>query len=203
MMSDKCAPALDVSVEGQDSCGSFGEGSVQTLLSLALADPERAKERFPAYRLSQLVTARFDMDDVEATIFANLARPPATARLLHDPAPFNDHLRDAIERFGLTSLFCDNGPGRHHHAIRPPGYDYHADAVDAWGMERWRADYRSMTAAQQMLAASIIWLYRGGKDNRWLRRVPCTWHAADAIDEMRRRDVLTDWGRLISLYPGW
>jgi hypothetical protein len=83
------------------------------------------------------------------------------------------------------------------------GYDYHADAVDAWGMERWRADYRAMTAVQQMLAASIIWLYRGGKDNRWLRRVPCTWHAADAIDEMRRRDVLADWGRLISLYPGW
>jgi hypothetical protein len=102
MMSDKCAPALDVSVEEQDSFGSFGEGSVQTLLSLALADPERAKERFPAYRLTQLVTARFDMDDVEATIFANLARPPATARLLHDTAPFNDHLRLSAHRNGPT-----------------------------------------------------------------------------------------------------
>jgi hypothetical protein len=203
MMSDKCAPALDVYVEEQDSFGNFDEDSVQKLLSLALADPEHAKERFPAYRLTRLVTARFDMDDTEACIFANLARPLATVRLLHDTAPFNDHLRDAIERFGLTSLFCDNGPGRYHHAIRPTGYDYHADAVDAWGMDRWRADYRAMTAAQQMLAASIIWLYRGGKDNRWLRRVPCTWHAADAIDEMRRRDVLADWGRLISLYPGW
>jgi hypothetical protein len=29
MMSDKCAPALDVSVEEQDSFGSFGEDSVQ------------------------------------------------------------------------------------------------------------------------------------------------------------------------------
>jgi hypothetical protein len=47
--------ALDVSVEEQDSFGSFGEDSVQTLLSLALADPERAKERFPAYRLTRLV----------------------------------------------------------------------------------------------------------------------------------------------------
>ena len=128
---------------------------------------------------------------------------PRCVRLVHDIALFNNHLRDAIVRFGLTSLFCDNGPGRHHHAIRPTGYDYHADAVDAWGMERWRADYRAMAEAQQMLAASIIWLYRGGKDKRWLRRVPCTWHAADAIDEMRRRDVLTDWGCLISLYPGW
>ena len=75
MMSDKCAPALDVSVERQDSFGSFSEDSVQTLLSLALADPERAKERFPAYRLTRLVTARFDMDDTEATIFADLVRP--------------------------------------------------------------------------------------------------------------------------------
>src|ERR1700730_771912 len=75
MMSDKCAPALEVSVEEQDSFGSFGEDSVQTLLSLALADPERAKERFPAYRLTRLVTVRFDMDDTEATIFADLARP--------------------------------------------------------------------------------------------------------------------------------
>jgi hypothetical protein len=203
MMSDKCVPALDVSIEEQDSFGNFSEDSVQTLLSLALADPERAKDRFPAYRLTRLVTARFDMDNTEATIFADLATPLATVRLSQGAAPFNDHLRDAIERFGLTSLFCDNGPGRHHHAIRPTGYDYHADAVDAWGMERWRADYRTMTAVQQMLAASIIWLYRGGKDNRWLRRVPCTWHAADAIDEMRRHDVLASWGRLISLYPGW
>jgi len=82
MMSDKCAPALDVSVEEQDSFGSFGEDSVQTVLSLALADPEGAKKWFPAYRLTRLVTARFDMDDTEARIFADLARPLATVRLL-------------------------------------------------------------------------------------------------------------------------
>jgi hypothetical protein len=85
-MSDKCAPALDVSIEEQDSFGSFSEDSVQTLLSLALADSERAKERFPAYRLTRLVTARFDMDDTEATIFkatshgASLARHRAVQR---------------------------------------------------------------------------------------------------------------------------
>src|ERR1700712_5042904 len=74
MMSDKCAPELDVSDEERRSFGSFGEDSAQTLLALALADPERAKERFPAYRLTRLVAARFDMDDTEARIFANLAR---------------------------------------------------------------------------------------------------------------------------------
>ena len=79
-MSDTCAPALDISVEEQDSFDSFDEDGVQALLSLALADPERAKERFPAYRLTRLVTARFYMDDTEATIFADLARPLATVR---------------------------------------------------------------------------------------------------------------------------
>jgi hypothetical protein len=39
MMSDKCALTLDASVEEQDSFGSFGQDSLQTLLSLALADP--------------------------------------------------------------------------------------------------------------------------------------------------------------------
>jgi hypothetical protein len=70
-------------------------------------------------------------------------------------------------------------------------------------MEKWRADYRAMSSAQQMFAATIIWLYRGGKDNRWLRRVPCTWHAVDAIGEMRRSNILADWGILVALYPGW
>jgi hypothetical protein len=80
MMSDQCAPAVDASVEEQDSFGSLGEDSLQTLLSLALDDPEHAKERFRAYRLTRLVTARFDMDDTEARIFADVARPLATVR---------------------------------------------------------------------------------------------------------------------------
>ena len=42
---------------------------------------------------------------------------PRCVRLVHDIALFNNHLRDAIVRFGLTSLFCDSGPGRHHHVL--------------------------------------------------------------------------------------
>ena len=54
-----------------------------------------------------------------------------------------------------------------------------------------------------MMAASIIWLYRAGKDNVWLRRVPCTWHAADAIDRLNAAGAFGDWARLYALYPGW
>jgi hypothetical protein len=173
MMSDKCAPALDVSVEEQDSFGSFGEDSVQTLLSLALADPERAKERFPAYRLTRLVTARFDMDDTEARIFADLARPLATVRLLHGTAPFNDHLRDAIERFGLTSLFCDNGPGRHHHAICPPATIITLMLSMRGALERWRSraawnsENSKANRIETMERSRGIWtnLFGGSKKN--------------------------------------
>jgi hypothetical protein len=44
--------------------------------------------------------------------------------------------------------------------------NYYVGQVDAVAMERWRADYRGMGAERQMLAASIVWLYRGGKDTK-------------------------------------
>jgi hypothetical protein len=98
---------------------------------------------------------------------------------------FDHHLRHIIKRYGLATLFSDDGPGPRHHAIRPAGYDFHSDAVIPIAMEKWRADYRAMAAHRQMLAASIIWLYRGGKDSCWLRRVPCTWRAADGLHALR------------------
>jgi hypothetical protein len=179
-----------------------GDNTVQTLLSLTSSDRRGAKERFPDYRLTRLVLARFDMNDAEASVFVDLTGASAPERVLGG-TPFNDHLRASIERFALTALFREEGSGRYHQAIRPTGYDYYLDAVDADAMEKWRADYRVMSPAQQMFAATIIWLYRAGKDNRWLRRVPCTWQATDALAEMRRSNILADWGTLVCLYPGW
>jgi hypothetical protein len=172
-------------------------------LILAASDPGRAQQEFPDYRLTRLVLARLDMSELEASAFMDFCDAIPRKPCWLSRTSFYDHLRDAIERLGLTSLFDENGPGRHHHAIRPRGYDYQVDAVDPIGMERWRADYRAMTPAWQMFAATIIWLYRGKKDRCWLRRVPCTWHAAGAIDQMRKESVLADWGKLVALYPGW
>ncbi|MET1047122.1 MAG: hypothetical protein ABWX70_10555 [Hyphomicrobium sp.] len=140
------------------------------------------------------------MDEAGAGIFRQVggAHAPAASR-----SPFDGQLRHSIDRYDLWHLFTDDGPGRHHETIRPSGYDYGLDAVDSAGMERWRADYRALTPARQMLAATIIWLYRGKKDSIWLRRVPCTWQAAEAVEEMRTDRVVADWGLLVSLYPGW
>lgn len=117
--------------------------------------------------------------------------------------PFDFHLRDVIARYDLGALIRDDGHAPYHHSIRPTGYDFHRDEVIPVGMEQWRADYREMPDERQMMAASIVWLYRAGKDNVWLRRVPCTWHAADAIACLVTAGAFEDWARLYALYPGW
>lgn len=163
------------------------------LIELAVRFPEAARERFPAYRLTRLVASRLELDDVDISQLAAILRTGTIQPSLDDPRPFDHQLRYVIHRYSLESLFSDDGPGTYHHVIRPTGYDFHHDAVIPAGMEQWRADYRAMSDERQMLAASIIWLYRAGKDNRWLRRVPCTWQAADAVSHMHSTGVLVDW----------
>jgi hypothetical protein len=173
------------------------------VISLALRSVAAAKERFPDYRLTRLVSARLELDEPDVAklpdVFGADVLRPAKDVL----RPFDHHLRYVIIRYRLEALFCDDGHAPYHHAIRPTGYDFYRDEVIPTGMEKWRADYRGMPTELQMLAASIIWLYRAGKDNVWLRRVPCTWHAADAIACMNATGVLRDWARLYALYPGW
>lgn len=173
------------------------------VIRLSLEAAEAARESFPGYRLTRLVVARLDLDETEVVQLANLFGLDVVCPAPGVSRPFNDHLRNVIHRYSLGVLFSDDGPAPYHHAIRPTGYDFYRDEVIPTGMERWRADYREMSDERQMLAASIIWLYRAGKDNVWLRRVPCTWHAADALSCMSVAGALDDWARLYALYPGW
>jgi hypothetical protein len=196
-----------MSIDGQQKSlvaeDAPGPASVNGLIEAALADPGNAEESHPGYRLQRLVTLRLDMDEVEIGKLADLTGVAAKPLAVNADALFDENLRAAMARAGLWPLFEESGPGLHHQAIRPTGYLYHFDEVDALGMEAWRAYYRSMAPARQMLAASIIWLFRGRKDKTWLRRVPCAWHAAQGIAEMRRAGLLQDWAKLIVRYPGW
>ena len=54
-----------------------------------------------------------------------------------------------------------------------------------------------------MLAATIVWLYQHGADSTWLRRVPCTWSAAEALHYLRDAGCLPQWQRLVATCPGW
>ena len=173
------------------------------LLSLSLAGVADAQRAVLPLRLTQLVVARFDMVAVEAAVFLNLCGAAPIRTSQNADAEFHVHLRRVIDRYRLDCLFVADAPGQYHHATRPRGYDYSVDAVHPKDMEAWRADYRSTHPVQQIFAASIIWLYRGGKDHVWLRRVPCTWLADNALEVLRESGALSDWGRLIFLFPGW
>jgi hypothetical protein len=173
------------------------------LVALALRSPDQAQRRFPGYRLAHLVAARVDMDASEIERLGQLLGLNLGAPQEEMPRLFDEQLRRVIDAYSLGALFSADGPGPRHHAIRPTGYDFDADEVIAAGMEQWRAHYRAMPGERQMLAGSIIWLFRAGADNRWLRRVPVTWHAAAALDIMKHAGVLEDWARLFALYPGW
>ena len=173
------------------------------VMQLAMRSPGEAKAHFPGYRLSDLVASRLQLDDLDMASFSEILELDPVNPSIEQRRPFDYQLRHVITRYRLQSLFGDDGPGPHHHSIRPTGYDFHSDAVIPTAMERWRADYREMADHRQMLAASMIWLYRGGKDNCWLRRVPCTWHVADALHNLRSAGAIADWAWLFVLYPGW
>lgn len=169
----------------------------------AIASPDVARDRFPGYRLTRLIADRLDLDEADIGCLSTIIGADLLAPVPGELRPFDHHLRLTIDRHLLGALFRDDGHAPYHHAIRPTGYDFHRDEVIPVGMEQWRADFRAMSDVRQMMAASLVWLYRAGKDNVWLRRVPCTWHAADAIARLKAAGALEDWARLYALYPGW
>lgn len=173
------------------------------VIRLSFASVDAARDRFPGYRLARLVAARPELDEDDIERLSDMLGIDLLQPMAGVARPFDRHLRDVITLYALGALFRDDGHAPYHHAIRPTGYDYHRDDVDPSGMALWRADYRAMPEVRQMMAASIVWLYRAGKDNVWLRRVPCTWHAAEAIACLRGSGALQDWARLYALYPGW
>lgn len=173
------------------------------LIRLSLISTDTARAQFADYRLTRLVGARLELDESDIERLSDMLGTDLLFLPESALRPFDHHLRRVIDLYNLRTLFCDDGHGLYHHAIRPTGYDFHHDEVIPIGMAQWRADYRAMSEVRQMLAASIIWLYRAGKDNVWLRRVPCTWHAADAIAALNNANAFGDWARLYALYPGW
>lgn len=195
--------ALDVASAILKEEGDTPSAGPIRLIALALSNSKSAKEQFPNFRLTRLVGARLELDERDVTQLADLIGDQTSRPIASVSRSFNDHLRYTIARYNFEDLFSADGHAPYHHAVRPTGYDFYRGEVIPSGMERWRANFRNMSDERQMLAASIIWLYRAGKDNVWLRRVPCTWHAADAIACMNEKRVFLDWARLFALYPGW
>ena len=87
--------------------------------------------------------------------------------------------------------------------LRRLPYDERTGEIFAAEMTTWRSDFRALAPEHQMVAATIIWLYRAGRDSIWLRRVPCSWRAAEALNYMREAGVFKTWLKLITNHPGW
>jgi hypothetical protein len=168
------------------------------------ASPAFARGRFPKLRLADLVIKRPSMDGREARALAACCGVPLPAA--GDRARFRERLSLVIDRYDLHALFehVPENPAQDID-VRPRGFDYRDPE---WpeipgAIKAWRQAYKAMPAHRQMMAATIVWLYRTEIDRIWMVRVPWSWHAADAIDLLKSEGVLFDWAQLVALYPGW
>jgi hypothetical protein len=153
-------------------------------------------------RLSAVVHDLVDKDVNESRLLLTLAedRP-----VVWTPSAETFHmaLMQAISAHRLYRLFTHGQSGEHHRGVVPGGYSERTGEIFPHEMAAWRADFRAMAPEQQMLAATIVWLYQSGPDSTWLRRVPCTWPASEAIQYMRDAGCIREWLRLVALCPGW
>jgi hypothetical protein len=173
--------------------------------ALARMSPALARGKFPSIRLVDLVSKRPSMDGREVRALAAVCGVTiATHGSQGSAALFQAQLLTVIEWCELTALFS-RAPT---HAIngidvKPRGFDFRTSQVEPAAMAEWRRAYKALPPVRQMMAATILWLYRGGPDKTWLLRLPCSWHAADAINTLGDAGALPDWGKLVALYPGW
>ncbi|CAN7771388.1 hypothetical protein LJR034_007664 [Caballeronia sp. LjRoot34] len=153
-------------------------------------------------RLDRLVQRLLDLDEDDAMELEALGGVPM-ALGSRSPASFNNVLQQVIRQLQLTKLFCPSQEGEFHRSIYPAAYNERTGEHHPEEMARWRAEFRGMAPEQQMMTSTIIWLYQSGPDSTWLRRVPCTWRAGEAIQYMSDAGCLSLWLNLIARYPGW
>jgi hypothetical protein len=167
--------------------------------------PAFARGRFPGYGLGDLVWTRPSMDTTGAIALAEICGVIIQRPIWKNPEPFSDHLYELMERRCVGRFFFKHPRPRRegHYAIRPRAYSIVDESIMPEEMTAWRKDYRALPAPEQMLIASVLWLYRGGNDKTWMARLPKAWHAADALVALRAAGLIEDWAKLVALYPGW
>lgn len=174
----------------------------------AVVAPALARGRFPEYTFINLIHTRPSMDEQDATALAALCGVNVTPPFWGNPEPFANHLWRVIESYDLWAFFertDDPHVTSPHYLMRPRGAVAcerdQADAQDA--ISRWRKEYRALPVAKQLMVATILNLYLMRDDTIWMVRVPKKWHAAEGIEALQAAGYLTDWAKLVALYPGW
>jgi hypothetical protein len=174
---------------------------VEVLISL-LRSEDDALSSHEDTRLDRLVWGLLELDASDVCRLGAIAGD-SEATSGRNAAGFFDVLHQTIYELGLSRFFCRISGGEWHRSICPSAYDERTGRHDALEMAKWRADFRGLAPERQMVCATIIWLYRGGSDSTWLRRVPSNWRAREALLYMRDAGCLGWWLKLIARYPGW
>ena len=170
-------------------------------LKRGMIDGSAATARLDVVRLEDLVLRLLDLEPEEAEIIYAMA--DADSSFERCPERFYDTLRKAIWDLRLSKLFARTQDGEYHRSTCPAAYNERTGEHYAEEMARWRAHYRSLSPERKMMTATIVWMYRAGPDSIWLRRVPCTWRASEALHYMYDSGCLALWLQLVATYPGW
>jgi hypothetical protein len=173
-----------------------------------IVSPAIARGRFPKFSFIDMIQKRPSMDEREASALAAICGAEVTPPFWGNPEPFGKHLWHVISRYDLDPFFqrvSRYGTRGDHFLMRPRGFDWddpdHTEIPGA--LAKWRADFRKATPERQLLAATIVQLYRQGPDPYWMVRVPKKWHASEGIAILREQGALPDWAKLYAMYPGW
>ena len=175
----------------------------------AMVSVPMARGRFPGWTFIQLIQKRHAMDEREAVALAAVCGIDVEPPFWGNPAPFGKFLWSVIARYQMEPFFerldpsKGYGSGGEHYLMRPRGINPETDELDLALLTKWRADFRKLETARQLMVATVLQLYRQGEDKNWMVRVPKTWLAADGIEELRKAGFLKDWAKLYALYPGW
>lgn len=174
-----------------------------------LVSPAFARGRFPKSTFIGLIQVRPAMDADEAKAFADVCGATVTPPFWGNPGPFGTHLWAVIAKYQLEPFFerveqrLSPSQGEHY-LMRPRGFNWLGDwEPNPSVLSRWRADYRKLDTAHQLMVATILQLYRSGDDPYWMVRVPKGWHASEGVQILQDAGYLADWAKLVALYPGW
>lgn len=174
----------------------------------AVVAPVFARGRFPDYTFINLIHTRPSMDEQDATALAALCGVDVAPPFWGNPEPFAAHLWDVIDRYDLGAFFerVDSPQASaDHYRMRPrsaTAYEFDKPGASEV-ISQWRKDYRALPLAKQLMVATILNLYLMRDDTIWMVRVPKKWHAAEGIEVLQAAGYLTDWAKLVALYPGW
>jgi hypothetical protein len=172
-------------------------------VAYTLFSPSFCKIKLPNYQLVDLIRKCGCLDSKEIVAFAELCGTHTTPHY-RSTSDFCAHLHVVIDRYDLRTFFLTGQTPIQGIDVLPAGIDWKHPDHGPLGMDEWRRAYKTLPAAKKMLVASIIWLYRGYQnDLKWMNRLPRRWHAADAIVDLKKANMLADWGRLFALYAGW